>query len=311
LLVALLAFYFLYILLLGMGRPLTIWDSWVNWGSKGRLIFLENGLTPALYTDPSRAVMLLAYPLSIPLLEAWLYGWLDAADDRLVGIFFVLTYLALAGVLYSALRRQAFTRQAAFLVMAAVLSIGQIINLAAFAFTDLWLTALLVAATVGLVEWFKRGRAGYLFIAAAAAGLLPWFKQEGLVLVLVLLAAAAVIFFLCRSAWNWPYGRLWALMGSVVLSTAVFAGPWRFFAAGEAAAVPVFVPLTPSNLLAHLDRLPVILQVIYSQLITAGTAFIWPLAAAAAAVAVRVSRLMVISLCPGGAARIRWRVTGS
>ena len=69
-----------------LGRPLYVWDSWVNWGVKARTIFLEGHISPAVYADPSRAVTLPDYPLHVPLLEAWLYGWLGAPDDRFAGL---------------------------------------------------------------------------------------------------------------------------------------------------------------------------------------------------------------------------------
>ena len=91
--------------MIAMGRPLQAWDSWVNWGSKARVMFIEGGLTPAVYVDPSRAVTLPDYPLFLPLLEAWIYRWIRAPDDRLVGIVAVFFYLTLIALCYSTVRR--------------------------------------------------------------------------------------------------------------------------------------------------------------------------------------------------------------
>lgn len=275
LLVVFLLFQLVYVLFMAVGRPLTIWDSWVNWGSKGRTIFLENGITPALYADASREVMLLGYPLSIPLLEAWLYGWLGAADDRLVGVLFVLTYLALGGFVYGFCRRRGLSTFGALLMMAAAVSPGHIVTLTATAFTDLWLPVLLAVAAVYVVEWFESGQGGYLLIAAAAAGLLTWVKQEGMILVVVLLFSLVVAVLLCRDRKGWNGRRLFLVWAAVGLSVFIFGGPWRLFAGREAVLVSVFMPLTVDNLLANIERWSVILQLVIRELVNPRTGFLW------------------------------------
>lgn len=275
LLTAFLVFQLLYIVFMVVGRPLTIWDSWVNWGSKGRTIFLENGITPALYADSSREVMLLGYPLSVPLLEAWLYGWLGAADDRLVGVLFVLTYLALGGFVYGFGRRRGLKATGALLVMGAAVSLGHIVSLAATAFTDLWLPILLAVSAVYLLEWLEKRQKGYLLIAAVAAGLLTWAKQEGMILVFVLLAACAMIFFLSRKERGWGGWQLIFGGGAVSLSAVLFGAPWRLFAGREAVLVSVFMPVTVDNLLANINRLPVIILLAGKELVNPQTGFVW------------------------------------
>ncbi len=272
---AFLAFQVIFIVLMAVGRPLTVWDSWVNWGSKGRMIFLENGITPALYADSSRSVMLLGYPLSVPLLEAWLYKWLGAADDRLVGSLFVLTYLALVGFVYGLCRRKGLTRWQALLVMVTAVSLGHIVGLAAAAFTDLWLAALLLVAVVYLVEWLEEGQGGYLVVSVTAAGLLTWFKQEGMILVVVLLISMVLAWIFSWRARDWSFNKLLVSGGAVALAAIVFGGPWLLLVSREATLVSVFVPLTVDNLIANVDRLPVILFLIAKELVNVQTGLVW------------------------------------
>ena len=275
-----LTFQLTFVVLMVIGRPLTIWDSWVNWGSKGRMIFLENGITPALYADSSRSVMLLGYPLSIPLLEAWLYGWLGAADDRLVGILFVMTYLALGGFVFGFCRRRGIKGFDALLVMVVALSLGHIVGLTATAFTDLWLSVLSAVAAVYLVEWLEGGKGGYLVLSAVAAGLLPWFKQEGLILVLIMLTSLLLTWFFSLRTSGWPISRMLITCGIIGLTAVIFGGPWRLFASREAALVSVFLPLTVDNLLANVARLPVILLFIARELVSFRTGLVWVVMAA-------------------------------
>jgi len=129
LLLLLLVFFALQIVFVAImtaGRPLDSWDSWVTWGMKARTIFLDGRISPAVYADPSRAVTHLDYPLLVPLIEAWLFGWLGAPDDRLAGVVSILFYLALLGIGYSAVRRRAATCRLALSVSVVLASIPQV-----------------------------------------------------------------------------------------------------------------------------------------------------------------------------------------
>lgn len=262
-----------YVILLAMGRPFVIWDSWVNWGIKGRIIFLENGITAAVYGDASRAVALLDYPLFVPLLEAWLFRWLGAADDRLAGVLFVLFYLALAGVIYSAVRRSAGSATFALLVTVAGVSLGHVVGLAAAAFTDLLLTVLAATTAVYLLDWLDGGRPGPLVIAAVAGGLLPWSKREGLILVAVVCLVTLIVTQLsCRPAVR-SRGR--SAVGALALATAVLAGPWWLFAGRYAIAIDQFLPLTAGTWWSGLARLPVIGWLMVGQLFNMKFSIAW------------------------------------
>ena len=114
--------------------------------------------------------MLLGYPPAIPLLESWLYRWLGAADDRLVGTLFVLTWLALGTFVYGFFRRRGQTILTSMLVTAAALSLGHVTGLTAAAFTDLWLVVLSAVSAAFLLEWLESGRSRYLLISAVSAG---------------------------------------------------------------------------------------------------------------------------------------------
>ncbi|HET9495968.1 MAG TPA: hypothetical protein VFR15_17205, partial [Chloroflexia bacterium] len=70
-LLAVIAVQTVYVAVMSIGRPLTIWDPWVNWATKARAIYYDGAIGPAVYSDPSRAVTNLDYPLLLPLLEAW------------------------------------------------------------------------------------------------------------------------------------------------------------------------------------------------------------------------------------------------
>ena len=119
LLIALITVQLLLAGVLAVGQPLAGWDSWTSWGMRARTIFLEGGITPSVVADPSRAVTRPGYPLLTPLLQAWLYRWLDAADDRLAGLVLWLFFAALVGLVYGAVLRRSHNRLFALLAAAA------------------------------------------------------------------------------------------------------------------------------------------------------------------------------------------------
>ncbi|MCW5850213.1 MAG: hypothetical protein KIT87_09025 [Anaerolineae bacterium] len=65
------------------------WDGLVVWEAKAYLACLNDGRVPlAYFADPSRQWSHPQYPLFVPLLEAWLYGWLGRCDQSLADLLF-------------------------------------------------------------------------------------------------------------------------------------------------------------------------------------------------------------------------------
>jgi hypothetical protein len=260
---------------LAVGRPLTVWDSWANWGVKARAIFIEGGLGAAVLSDPARAVTHLDYPLALPLLEAWVYAWLGAPDDRFAGIISWLYYLALAGLAWAGARRLGAGPNLAAAGAVAAAALPNLALLAGFAFADVPLAALALATAIYLAAWLKGGPTGALVVAAVCAGSLPWMKREGAVLLAALCVAALVTGRGSR--------RAWLAAGALAISAAALAGPWwaLTWQAGQASAD--FLPLSVSALAANAGRLPVVGRLILADLLSADWLYLWPVAAATGA----------------------------
>ncbi len=256
---------------MAMGRPLQVWDSWVNWGMKARAIFLEGYLSPAIYTDASRAVTLPGYPLLVPLIEAWFYGWLGAPDDRFAGMLAIMCYLALAGIGYAAVRRWGGSQTRALLVVVTIASIPYIARLAEMVLAEVPLIVMAAIAALYLLEWYERGTKGALLIAALGAGFMPWTKQEGWVLLAALCAALLIT----------GKGRRRALVGvaACVAGAVLIAGPWYVLIAVKGIANPAFSPLTWATLQANINRLAFIVWAELRSLVSLNWGFLWPLAA--------------------------------
>ncbi len=258
-----------------LGRPLWVWDSWVTWGMKARLIFLEGGITRALYADPSRLVTHPDYPLLLPLVQAWLFQWLGAADDRLAGAATLLAFVALLGICYAAVRRWGGSRTLALAVLVALGGGTVVAGLAGIAFADTPLALLVTIATLYLVEWLARGEGRALWIAALAGGLLPWCKREGLLLLGVLCVATLLL-----AEATGARGRGWRGVGALLLAGLLLAGPWWAFVAwAKVANSGDFAPLGWATLAANVGRAPTIARMMAQQLVSTQWNGLWLLAA--------------------------------
>jgi hypothetical protein len=255
----------LYVALLADGRPLQIWDSWVTWGMKARLIWQTDTIPPAVYADPSRAVTLLSYPLLLPLLEAWLYAWVGAPDDRLAGLVVVGAYAALLGAVYIALRGRGIPAWLATAGVVYVCSIWTVAGLAGLAFADVPLALFALVAGIYLVRWLVGGPPGALVVAAVASGALGWTKREGLVLFALLVAASLVA------------SRRWRTPATLALGGLVVAGPWLAFIAWRGAPDWQFVTPSPAIAFEHRDRLGFVFGTLARWSIEPGWSFVWPL----------------------------------
>lgn len=250
-----------------LSTPLGGWDSWSSWGLRARTIFVDGSISPAVYADPARASTLPYYPLYTPLLEAWLYGWLNAPDDRLAGFISILFYFALAGACYAAVRRRGGDRNYALAVMVAVTSVPWMSLLAGLTFVDISMAALITLAVVYLIEWLDSGSISVLIIAALCAGLMPWAKREGWVLLMSLCLAAIV--------WRGRSRRAWIGVGSNIGASLLIAGPWWLFVSIAGYVRSEFLPVTLATLQANFDRLTTIRQLTLEALGGSDWSYLW------------------------------------
>jgi hypothetical protein len=258
---------------LAVGRPLTDWDSWAVWGMKARSIFFDSSLTPSTYADASRLSTNPYYPPHLPLLEAWVYAWLGAPDDRLVGSLAVGYHLALAGLGYSATRRWGASRSLGLLAAAVLLSIPALVRTATSLSADLPLAVFALTAGVYLSDYLEEGAAGSLALAALSAGALPWIKREGWLLLAALLLAAVISRPRAR--------RQWRGVGAGLLMAGLIAGPWWWLMLHQGPVNVDFLPVSAGEFLVNSHRLPSIALRIIQIVLDPGWALLWPVFAAA------------------------------
>ncbi len=282
LLVVLIAAILLHVALLAVGRPLTVWDSWVTYAMKARIIFLDGDISAGVFADPSRSVTHLDYPLQLPLVEAWTYAWAGSADDRLAGIPAVFYFISLLGICYGWLRRLEVKHSRVLVAVAALAGMTSLNGLGGAALADLPLAVCATMTCGYLVIWLETKSTGALFIAALAGGLMPWIKREGIVLLGVLCLAVIVL--------NWRQPRAFGAVALVAIAAFFLSGGWWAFVLLRGIQNTDFQPLTMATFTMNLGRLPVIARWVLPSLLSANSSFVWLLATIVGISALRARR---------------------
>ncbi len=273
---------------LAIGRPRIAWDGWAHWGMKARALFEEGRVTMTFLEDLTRASTLSDSPLHVPTLEAWLYGWLGYADERLAGVLALATFAALLALCFGALRSWGAGLVTALGLTAVLGSITWLWRVGAASFADVPLALVLAVACVILVRWLETGARGTLVIGAIAAGLLPWVKSDGV----MWLAVVVVVLFSFGLVHADAVLRGRALRAAVfsLLAGMVLSGPWWILVLTSGIGGDNY-DLSLSALIANLDRLGTIVSMQLGMLAWPVWLPIWLGAAGlAAALAVRQLR---------------------
>ncbi|HZY44121.1 MAG TPA: hypothetical protein VFF70_05150 [Anaerolineae bacterium] len=248
-LILFLALQILFVMIMSIGQPLHYWDSWTIWGMKARTIFVEGGLSPAVYLDPSRAVTHLDYPLMLPLIESWLYAWLGTPDDRLVGSASVLFYLSLLAIVYASVRRRGLSLQWSLTITTVLASMAGFAGASGAVSADIPLAALMTVSLSYALEWLDTGSTSALVVAVLSASLLPWLKREGVVLLLALMVAAVLV---CRNR------RALSMAGWMIVCAVGVNAPWWILIGSQGVPNTDFVPITAAAFFNNLNRFPTI-----------------------------------------------------
>jgi hypothetical protein len=209
--------------------PLAGWDGWVTWAMKARVLHLQHD-SAALLLDASREVSNRSYPMLLPLIESWFFGWVGAADDRFAAMVTMTFLVALVALLLSALRSR-MTLVVALAIAVVFVTTPYAGLLAALGYADIVLAAYALATAIVLRRWLEDPNTS-VALSAGVTGFLPWVKLEGIVLMVALLIGASVSLNAVR-----PRLRL---AGSAAIAVLVCAGPWYLLVAAADLPQKVF-----------------------------------------------------------------------
>lgn len=249
LLAAQLAFIFYVSYRVGLG-----WDALLIWEFKARVAHFNGGVIPlAFFTNPTGIWPHTAYPLLLPLTEAWLYGWLGHPSQALVKWLFPFFYLAAVGLLFAASARFGARRWQAILAPL-LLFLGPLTWLgegsASSGYADFPLGVYYLATVIYALEYGRTGDGAALRLVGVLGAALCWLKEEGVILWVCLLVVTMIAVIRRRQ---------WARLLMLIAPGLLLFGAWRIFLNyTQAPRWGAFLPFTPATLWANLDRAPVI-----------------------------------------------------
>ena len=250
------AFQTAFALLQAVRVPLGSFDAWSLWEYKGRHFWLDAGINGSFLHDHAAIFAHPAYPPLLPLLIAWVYTWLGAADPALMKPLFPAFYATLLLAFGAALLQRRGARVA--LPATAVLAlVPQIAGYAGTGLADVPLAAALVASAAALAQWQREDRWQLLGVAGLFLGVALLTKREGL---FFLLAGLPAVWLATRS--------LRAVLG-LALPAIALAGPWYGYVALTGVPDRDFLPFSPRTFLDHADRLGEIARLFLLNLLAA------------------------------------------
>ena len=236
------------------------WDGTAIWGLKARVVFIEGGVPPSLFTDLSRQWSHLNYPLMLPLSEALIYWALGRVDESYAKILQLAFYLVLLVLVYSAVRRR-HSREGSLLITCLVSTTPTIVVAAGIGNADLLLSALALGTASYMYSWLETQRDSDLTLSVTLASLCAWSKQEGTIVLLFNLAIVA-LWALSHHGAGWRHMRQ-SLSSSLGMISAL---PWLIFAGLHKLPGTDFFPVTLTGALKNLDRIPVLIKQLIAEL---------------------------------------------
>jgi hypothetical protein len=225
------------------------WDGLFNWESKAKVAFLNGGAIPLQYYTSNYDFFHRSYPPLVPLLEAWIYGFLGRMDQSMIKLIGPYFYLAAALLLLSAANRTNHWRWSGIFVLlpflfVPALAIGQ--GSASSGYADFPLSAVYLCAVVQCVEYWRTRSVISARLLGLSAALLPFTKVGGIVPLLCLAAAIAPLVATER---NWKLGAWAVLPGS-----ALWLGWYAFMGSVGVPRYPDFAGFTPAVFVSHVNR---------------------------------------------------------
>jgi hypothetical protein len=255
------------------------WDGMFNWEAKAHIAFRYHGAIPLSFYSSGYEVSHVSYPLFLPLLQVWMYEWLGRIDQSMIKLIGPYLFLGAVLLLIGTSTRQGGGRWVAVIAIvlfgatpALMLGEGSVST----AYADFPLAVIWLCALVHSIEYWRTGSLAAARLTGMSAMLLPFVKNDGTI---GLLCTTIAVMPKAIQDRNWK-AVAWMLAPGFGLLLA-WHGLQKLghFTGGD------LLPITPANLLLHLNRAGGLLHLALEELTTRDRwGLLWPAAIAAAAV---------------------------
>lgn len=259
---AFLAYLFAAVGVDSLSFPLYDWDGFAIWGLKAKVLYTTSlRERPEYFFQPPLSFSHQDYPLLVPLLTAGVYGAVGQVSDSLGKMPQLLFYMALACIMYRALRWQLPRGAAAMLALIGI-SVPVLVRWAGAGNADLALTTFYGASVYYLVRGRWEGDCRSLVLAGLLTGFMAFSKNEGLALAGINILVLAL--FSLRRLRGTP-GKMLVLF---FLSAALVLAPWLWWSQDLPRTHEDYASrLTITEILGNLDRLGTIFGELGRQII--------------------------------------------
>lgn len=198
------------------------------------------------------------YPLLLPLVESWFYGWMRSPNQGFVKLVSPLFYVAITFSLFAAGARVCRRKWRAPLPALLFFFLPWAVLRTTAGEADIPIAAYYTATCIYLLEFVVQGDRRILILSGVLAALLPWVKREGVILWVVLLVLALIV---CLSRRDLRSISRFALPGLVWIII------WRVFLYLEHATFqPEYLPVSFETLRTNVVRVPTIVRSVFSEM---------------------------------------------
>jgi len=189
-------------------QPLYPWDAWIQWATKAKVWYSLHTMVPFEFAEQWLAANGTRYfdasphyPATVPLWQVWTSVMLGRWDDALMNVFWWQCAVALALVVYAALRRLGYGRLGALTGTWLVSSLPLAnVHVALAGYADLPMAAYYTVAAVAALRWIERRGIDDALLALAFVAACPLIKTPGIIWAMTIVAAVVV--------GAWPRGGL-------------------------------------------------------------------------------------------------------
>jgi len=262
------------------------WDGLIVWEAKATIAFRHAGALPLQYFTGGYEVSHVAYPLFLPLLEAWIYEWLGHIDQGMIKLVGPYLYLAALLLLIGSARRATNSVWVATLAVflfgllpICTLGYGSVSS----GYADFPLAVVWLCALVHSMEYWRTGELAAARLTGVSAMFLPFVKNDGVIALFCIILTVLPKVIQER---NWKAAAWMMTPGLGVLFG------WHLLIKLSHVKEGDLVPFTLGNLLAHLDRTGTLVRSTIQELLTWNHwSILWPAAIVAAIVLVSHTRI--------------------
>ncbi len=182
---------FLVVLFFALLFPIKFWDAIACWSLKGRAFFIDASIIP-FFKNHDYQFAHLSYPLYLPLMQTWIYAWMEKINESLVKVIFPFFYLSGLFILYYLFRKK-YNRVIAIIYIFIFSALPVVMDHGYIEYTNLIFAIILMLAVYFFYVYIRRASQSCLLLSTIFFGILAQIRSEGLFFLVIFLIIHLVL----------------------------------------------------------------------------------------------------------------------